>query len=254
MRRRRGASRSVAADGDARLCRRADPRIPCSRKRHRRQPQFHCGNPPPAAAPRTRAVSPAARSAIREVKDRVRLHLPGEVAVDLHADADFAELRACPCHGMSPRFLWFQRNPIRRQRSPSRRRLEANRLAGGVQAAAPILHRRAPRERDYACRGEDRQEATMSKRHAHPAAASTGCWRSGRARPPPTAAAQAPAQQDPWPSLGGADLQRSHRPGRRTVVAIDAPYRAEDAGAGAGRRAQPAAQPGTRAVSSVSRL
>ena len=43
-----------------------------------------------------RISRPAPRTRIRE------LQLPGEVAVDFHADADFAQLRACPGHWMSP--------------------------------------------------------------------------------------------------------------------------------------------------------
>src|SRR4051812_47334905 len=69
---------------------------------HSWQPQFHCGNPPPAAAPRTSVVKTASSGSGMEIGDFPRLQLAGEVAVDFQADADFAKFRAGPGHWRLP--------------------------------------------------------------------------------------------------------------------------------------------------------
>jgi hypothetical protein len=58
-----------------------------------------------------RAAWHAARSRAAVSQTRgYGLQLPGKVAVDFHADADFPQLRACPGHWVSPLSVSFQGN------------------------------------------------------------------------------------------------------------------------------------------------
>ena len=101
---------SVAAYGDTGLGRGPRPRIACSRK----TAKAAAAVPLRESAARRRTENQGrkpGRSVIHSSRRRrARLHLAGKVAVDFHADADFAELRAGPGHGMSPRFLWCPRH------------------------------------------------------------------------------------------------------------------------------------------------
>jgi hypothetical protein len=81
-------------------CTRASP---AHARRHVGQRQFHCGKPPPAAEPRTRAVN-------RPIQDRRKWgsELGRQIPVDLQADADLNEGRGCPGHSSSS--LTFRRD------------------------------------------------------------------------------------------------------------------------------------------------
>src|SRR6056297_2713049 len=68
-----------------------------------RQPQFHCGRPPPAAAPsmRARKVIVVARALVSEQYFAVVFEFRA-VHVDFHAALDFAERGFGPCHDRGP--------------------------------------------------------------------------------------------------------------------------------------------------------
>jgi hypothetical protein len=69
---------------------------PAQASRHTGHRQFHCGNPPPAAEPRTRARRPCSASLFAAISDFGRL-----VARDFHADANFDDDRGRPGHALS---------------------------------------------------------------------------------------------------------------------------------------------------------
>ncbi|VVT06205.1 hypothetical protein RV420_280178 [Roseovarius sp. EC-SD190] len=67
------------------------------------QPQFHCGKPPPAAAPSIRALNTcylAATSRDISEQDAVAF-LGGAVHVDFHSTVQFTQNRLAPCHRLS---------------------------------------------------------------------------------------------------------------------------------------------------------
>jgi len=82
---------AVGADGGLAWVRVRTRASPAHAKRRVGQRQFHCGNPPPAAEPRTRAVN-------RPIQDRRKSgsELGRQVPVDLQADADLNEGRGYP--------------------------------------------------------------------------------------------------------------------------------------------------------------
>src|SRR6185312_10565578 len=89
---------------------------PGSPERARRQPsafEFHCGKPPPAAAPNTTALTAASYGQLRPpgapprgpVQSRLRglfLEVGAGVGVDFHADSDLDDTRFLPSHWPSP--------------------------------------------------------------------------------------------------------------------------------------------------------
>lgn len=77
---------------------------PVRARLHWRHPQFHCGKPPPAADPSTRATGLGCQFCL--VNRTACSDAGGEVPVDFHAEADFTECRAGPCHGSSPIFFF----------------------------------------------------------------------------------------------------------------------------------------------------
>src|SRR5690606_33147315 len=64
------------------------------------QLQFHCGTPPPAAAPRTIAFNMLI--ALNAAAVSTLLALGAGVHVDVHANLHFADLRCFPSHPFSP--------------------------------------------------------------------------------------------------------------------------------------------------------
>ena len=68
-----------------------------------RQRQFHCGNPPPAAAPSTMAVGCPIQA--RRQKRRRGSELGRQIAVDLEADANLDKRWSGPGRPVHGRFL-----------------------------------------------------------------------------------------------------------------------------------------------------
>ena len=129
---------------------------------------------------------------------------------------------------MSPRFLWFQRtlSPTMNVHPSA---LDANRCdRAGVQGA-PTLAMRAEKNVTI-LPGRAAKEATMIMRQDASAAASSDAAGSGRAGAPLDAPPRRrQPQQDPWPSLAAQIFDGRAIQDGGAVVAIDAPYRAEDA-------------------------
>ena len=71
-------------------------------KPHRRHPQFHCGNPPPAADAKHHGNRPEAADQSCLINRTAGSDAGGEIPVDFHSEADFTQRRASPCHKSSP--------------------------------------------------------------------------------------------------------------------------------------------------------
>ena len=248
---------SVAADGDARLGRGPHPGIARPRQTRTdgtRSSTAGTRHPPPHREPGH--VSPVARSTIRECRRRARLHLAGEIAVDLHADADLAELRTRPGHGMSPRFLWLAENPLRRQRlSRSRRRRRRYQVAAGLRPGRSRACISAA-ERPLTCCREGRPGSEHEQANRHICCCAAGCcWRRSRSalsrRAPPRRRrpSRTPGRHSAAQIFNGRAVQDGSRdPGDRCTLSRGG------CGAGPDRHAQPAAAGRRPPHSSASRL
>src|SRR5258708_14060133 len=75
--------------------------------------EFHWGNPPPAAAPRTTAFIDYTAA-----RRPWRLQIGAGVGVDFHADGDLDDTRCFPSHGFSP--LKWARDDVEDSRNESR--------------------------------------------------------------------------------------------------------------------------------------
>jgi cytochrome c556 len=112
---------------------------PAHAKRHVGQRQFHCGKPPPAAEPRTRAVN-------RPIQDRrecAESELGRQISVDLEADADLNEARGCPRH-------WSPSVKFSKQEQSSARQARAQAPAYTGASRPPSLKAR-PKEKPDPC-------------------------------------------------------------------------------------------------------